>query len=129
MQRIRAYGRRAARRVAEIRAEEGLTYAALSRRLRGSMSELAIRRIERFQRRIDVDELFDLADAFGVTVDDIIGDFELDSDPFGYAEHKRIEALPEAERAARRAADAEEVKRDAESFRKVKAIMEDAANG
>lgn len=57
------YGSIAASNVRDIRTGRGLSVAELSRRTGGSLAELAIRRIESGQRRIDVDDLFLLARA------------------------------------------------------------------
>lgn len=127
MQRIRENGRHAARRIAELREEQGLSYAALSRRLGGSLNELALRRIERIQRRIDVDELFDLASALGVSIGGIVDGYVVEVGPNAaadYAEYERIEALPEVDREAIWAAIDQEVKRDADQYRKIKALVE-----
>ena len=71
----------AARNVERLRGE--MTYAELSRRLaeRGhTLAPLALRRIERGARRIDVDDLINLADALGATPLGILLPYDQDSD-------------------------------------------------
>ncbi|MFJ2544376.1 helix-turn-helix domain-containing protein [Microbacterium sp. NPDC087589] len=61
-----------ARNVLELRKQEGVGYAELSRRTDGRLADLALRRIERGQRRVDVDDLFLLARALDVSVDRLL---------------------------------------------------------
>ncbi|GAA4481805.1 helix-turn-helix transcriptional regulator [Microbacterium panaciterrae] len=60
-------------KVREIREEKGLGYAELSRRAGGRLADLAFRRIENGQRRVDVDDLFVLGQALGVPPVDLLG--------------------------------------------------------
>lgn len=57
-----------ARNVSALRKRLGIGYAELSRRVGGQLADLAIRRIEAGHRRVDVDDLFRLADALEVSV-------------------------------------------------------------
>ena len=66
VQKMGAIGRRAAQWITVLRQDSGMTYAELARRTGGVLNEIAIRRIERLERRIDVDDLFVIAEALGV---------------------------------------------------------------
>ena len=72
---IGATGRRVADNIARVRKQQRLTYTALSAKLENRGREipvLGLRRIERYQRRVDVDDLVYLAEALGVPVDRLL---------------------------------------------------------
>ena len=74
-----------------------------------------------------MDELFDLASALGVSIGGIVDGYVVEVGPNAaadYAEYERIEALPEVDREAIWAAIDQEVKRDADQYRKIKALVE-----
>ena len=66
LQKIGVVGRLAAANVRLAREAQGLSYAELARRTRGTLTEISLRRIEQFERRIDVDDLWSLTEALGV---------------------------------------------------------------
>lgn len=62
-------GRLAALNIRNARTAKSITYAELSRRLedlRHPIPPLGLRRIERCERRIDIDDLFCIAEALGL---------------------------------------------------------------
>jgi transcriptional regulator with XRE-family HTH domain len=65
------HGYRIARNVTLLRRVQGMSLAEMSRRIiraGGNLNELSVGKIERFERRIDVDDLFALAKALDVSV-------------------------------------------------------------
>jgi transcriptional regulator with XRE-family HTH domain len=73
VERIGPFGQQAAAQIAAIRSLAGLSLAEVSRRTGGEIAELALRRIEKRERRIDVDDLFRLSGALGVSIDELLG--------------------------------------------------------
>lgn len=67
------YGRALADRIRSTREEQGLTYSDLSRALAVDINPVGIRRIENYERRVDVDEMVALADALGAGPMELLG--------------------------------------------------------
>lgn len=70
-----ATGRRVAENLKEIRGGRGLSYAELARRLKGlghPILDTGLMKIEKGERRVDVDDLVALALALGVNVSALI---------------------------------------------------------
>lgn len=77
---IGAVGRRVASNIRHVRTEKRMTYTELSERLvqlGNPIPPLGLRRIEHYERRIDVDDLVATARAFGCNPLDLLGQIEV----------------------------------------------------
>lgn len=73
---IGADGQRVARNIKTMREYDGLTFAALSRKLEEEVGRtippLGLRRIEKFERRVDADDLVAFSLVFEVNIEHLI---------------------------------------------------------
>lgn len=67
-------GRALADAVRTLRTQRNMTYTDLSRSLDRDINPVGVRRIENYERRVDIDDLFALAAALGVTPAALIGE-------------------------------------------------------
>ncbi len=98
--RLEGHGLFTAFKVAQLRRGQGLSYAELARRTSGVLNELALRRIELLERRVDVDDLHRLASALQVHPSELLGFLVPGDDGELSRELDRLMALPESERFA-----------------------------